>query len=123
MLAQIINGKFKKNHPDHLQGPFTPWADVVWLPEEFGALLENRLDPDFVYPDDPRTWADQATLDLINQKTAEWVQKNDILDNTFPSLTQALADIDAITNLAEAKVAMKRMVRVISMLIKAVRRS
>jgi hypothetical protein len=116
MLAQIIDGKLKKGHPDRFQGPFTPGAEIIWLPDEFLGLLENKLEQDFVYPDDPRISMDTETLALVNSKTNDYHQKPLEIETLLPSWSEVESTLNSIANLAEAKVALKRIARVVYLL-------
>lgn len=118
MIAQIINGKFKKGHHDSFTGPFTPGSEIVWLPDTFMGLLDYRTEPDFIAPDDPRLTMDPATLALVNSKTRDLIQKPLDIETNLPSWAQVETYLDGINTLAEARTALKKIARVVYWLAK-----
>jgi|WetSurMetagenome_2_1015567.scaffolds.fasta_scaffold00825_6 hypothetical protein len=117
MIGQIVNGKLRKIRSDNFTGPFLDGAEVVWLPDKYVSLL-NETPFTGVYPDDPRLTMSQAELDQVNEVNSDRVQKVSDIQNNLPSWTQVETYLDNLANLAEAKIALKKIARVVYWLAK-----
>ncbi len=117
MFAAIKNGKMIKGLvQDFSPGPVG--SEIIWLPNQYLSLLDNKIDPDFVYPDDPRLTMDQAELDMVNEVNADRAQKVLDIQTNLPSWSQVESYLDGLANLAEAKIALKKIARVVYWLAK-----